>query len=61
VSDINAGGFCFRLCATCVILSVTLGIALAITHNPSLGSLALMLLVVSGVSFVAGVIIRIWE
>ena len=59
--DLNAGGFCFRLCATCLILSPTLGIASAITGNPGLGSLALGALAIAGLAFVVGLIIRIWE
>jgi hypothetical protein len=59
--EMNAGAFCFKLCVTCLILSPTLGIASAVMREPGLGSFALLLLAVAGVSFVAGLIIRIWE
>src|SRR5205085_2977819 len=60
-TDMNAGGFCFRLFATCLVLSPTLGIASAITGNPGLGSMALGALAIGGVSLIVGIIIRIWE
>jgi len=53
--------FWFKVCGTCFVLLIAVGIATLATRSSEVGQLAILLLIGTGVTLVIGIIAAIWE